>query len=376
MSLQEQIDERRQEIQTAAYPMSIGELVNLYRDDELDIHPEFQRFFRWTQTQKSRFIESLLLGIPIPSIFVFQRRDGVWDLIDGLQRVSTILEFMGELKDEAGNRLAPAELIGTEYLPALNGTLWSSEIEGFDHGRNTPLTSDQQRLIKRASIDIKIINRESDENAKFDLFQRLNTGGSELSAQEVRNSMLIMVNPDYYRGVSSLREDEYFQGSTTLPERSIEEQYDQELVIRFLALKNSTNDELGRIRDLSDFLTKYSVNEAKKGPISDDDKSSFANVFRLLWSALGESTFRRYDQEKGKFLGAFTVSAFEAVTLGLYANLDGYVSLDSDYADEVITARVKALWQADEFRKKSGMGVRANSRISAIVPFARQHFAL
>ena len=91
--LQGQIDAKRREIQTEGYPMSVGELTNLYRDDELDIHPEFQRFFRWTQKQKSRFIESLLLGIPIPSIFVYQRQDGVWDVIDGVQRLSTIFEF-------------------------------------------------------------------------------------------------------------------------------------------------------------------------------------------------------------------------------------------------------------------------------------------
>lgn len=92
MTLQTEIDARRREIHTEGYPMSIGEVVNLYRDDELDIHPEFQRFFRWTPFQKSRFIESLLLGIPIPSVFVNQREDGVWDVVDGLQRLSTTQE--------------------------------------------------------------------------------------------------------------------------------------------------------------------------------------------------------------------------------------------------------------------------------------------
>ncbi len=67
-------------------------LNNLYTDNELDLHPEFQRFFRWKPSQKSRFIESLLIGIPIPSIFVYQREDGVWDVIDGVQRLSTIFD--------------------------------------------------------------------------------------------------------------------------------------------------------------------------------------------------------------------------------------------------------------------------------------------
>ena len=110
MSLDLEIEARRAEIRSDGYPMSIGELISLYRDEELDIHPEFQRFFRWSEEQKSRLIESILLGIPIPSIFVSQREDGVWDVIDGLQRLSTIFELVGVLKDENGEILPPLTL--------------------------------------------------------------------------------------------------------------------------------------------------------------------------------------------------------------------------------------------------------------------------
>ncbi len=113
MSLREEIEDRRRAINTDAYAMSIGELINLYRDDELDIHPEFQRFFRWSDEQKSRLIESLLLGIPIPSIFIQQRQDGVWDVIDGLQRLSTIFQLVGILKNEEGGIVDPLILRGT-----------------------------------------------------------------------------------------------------------------------------------------------------------------------------------------------------------------------------------------------------------------------
>ena len=70
MGLQELIDERRREIRTDGCPVSIGEWVSLYERGELDIHPEFQRFFRWSNQQKTALIESVLLGIPIPSVFV------------------------------------------------------------------------------------------------------------------------------------------------------------------------------------------------------------------------------------------------------------------------------------------------------------------
>ncbi|WP_162885997.1 DUF262 domain-containing protein, partial [Pseudomonas syringae] len=95
--LEKQINDARRTISTDGYPMSIGELTSLYKDGELIIRPEFQRFFRWSESQKSTLIESILLGIPIPSIFVAQTESGKWELIDGLQRVSTILQVQGEL---------------------------------------------------------------------------------------------------------------------------------------------------------------------------------------------------------------------------------------------------------------------------------------
>ena len=101
--------------------MSIGEIISLYKENEMDIHPEFQRFFRWTIEQKSRLIESILLGIPIPSVFVAQREDGIWDVIDGLQRLSTIFEFVGELRDEKGEKRPALRPLGTPYLPSLAG---------------------------------------------------------------------------------------------------------------------------------------------------------------------------------------------------------------------------------------------------------------
>lgn len=73
MGLKEEIVDKRKEIIVDSYPMSIGEMMNLYRDGELDVHPEFQRFYRWDEEQKSKLIESILLGIPIPPHFCFAK---------------------------------------------------------------------------------------------------------------------------------------------------------------------------------------------------------------------------------------------------------------------------------------------------------------
>jgi len=103
MALENEIETARRKVNTDEYGMSIGEIVTMYEKQELVINPSFQRLFRWAEHQKSKFIESILLGIPIPPVFVFETDKGQWELIDGLQRLSTILEFMGLLV-HGGNR--------------------------------------------------------------------------------------------------------------------------------------------------------------------------------------------------------------------------------------------------------------------------------
>ena len=93
--LEDEIAAKSREISSDGYSVSIGELMSMYRDGDIDLHPEFQRIFRWSAGQKSSLIESIFLGIPIPSIFVSQREDGIWDVVDGVQRLSTIMEYVG-----------------------------------------------------------------------------------------------------------------------------------------------------------------------------------------------------------------------------------------------------------------------------------------
>lgn len=364
--LAQQIDSKRKEIQTDSYSMSVGELVNLYKDGDLEIYPEFQRYFRWSPAQKSRFIESLLLGIPIPSIFVHQRPDGVWDVIDGLQRLSTILEFMGELKtgDEANE---PSVLLGTEYLPALEGCYW-------DEAFGTPsLNVEQRRIVKRSPIDIKIVKRESDEDSKYDLFDRLNTGGSALSDQELRNALLLMHNPEYARFVDQLAHDENFVESTILTEKNLQSSYDRELVLRFVLFSEATNEDLRAIGDLSDYLTKASVKQAAAFSSEKREEicNRFTQTFAVINEALGEDAFKKWNPEKSRFQGGFTVSGYEAVAIGVAENLEYWLSADP----HELKCRVQQLWEREKFASNSGQGVRANTRVSRVLPFAKEFFS-
>lgn len=172
-TLQSEIDLHRGEIRSDCYSMSIGEWISLYEQEEIEIHLEFPKFFRWSDYQKTQLIESILLGIPIPPIFVYQRKDGIWEVLDGLQRLSAIYGFVGILKDEDGKQLPPLTLQKTEYLPSLLGKIWKDE--EHPEGSIRGLTPSQRLLIKRAKINANILLEGSNNQLKYDLFQRLNT---------------------------------------------------------------------------------------------------------------------------------------------------------------------------------------------------------
>ena len=210
MPLQEEIEARRRAIKTDSYSMSIGELTNLYQSKELDLHPDFQRFFRWTEEQKTKLVESILLGIPLPPIFVSQRPDGVWDVIDGLQRLSAIFQFAGILRNEQGQLVPHLTLTKAKYLPALENKRW----EDLENPENPNVLTAQQRIdIKRSKIDVNIILRESSADAKYDMFERLNTGGTQLSEQEVRNCLLLMSNKAFFGWMEELRHNRVARSS-------------------------------------------------------------------------------------------------------------------------------------------------------------------
>jgi len=105
------------EIRTTAVDFSFGELLNLHNEREIVIRPEYQRLFRWTMEQRSRLIESGILGLPIPPIFLVEGNNGVLELIDGLQRTSSVLQFLDH------DSIGEPELVlsGCDIIPDLNG---------------------------------------------------------------------------------------------------------------------------------------------------------------------------------------------------------------------------------------------------------------
>ena len=371
--LQEEIDRQRQDIRSESYSMSIGELVSIYESNEIEIHPEFQRFFRWTDSQKTSLIESILLGIPIPPIFVSQRESGEWDVVDGLQRLSTIYQFLGKLKNDKKELIPPLILQGTKYLPSLEDKKWEDK---YDQANS--LTRTQQLLIKRAKIDVTILQKESSSNTKYELFQRLNTGSSMCTPQEIRSCILVSINLEMYKWMKELSNNEDFKSCINLSEKLEEEQYDMEIVSRFVILRNLQMGNLA-ISDIAGFITDKIQEIAISQSFNfDEEKKAFETTFKVLSQTTKEDTFRKYDPVTDKFSKGFLLAPFEVIATGIgYHYQRCQQALDSGKIEELdIKGKLKTMWETEEYKNAYGRGKDAKTRIPRLVPLGRQLFSL
>jgi len=339
----------------------------MYRAQELVIDPNYQRLYRWTDSQRTRFIESLLLGIPIPPIFVFQRESGVWELIDGLQRMSTVLQLMGELKLPDGNGFYPLlELAGTNLLPALDGMKWKPA-----HANdNLAFDSSLQLELRRARVRVEILKKESNEGAKFELFQRLNTGGSKLSEQEVRNSILVMLNLELYSWLSERSQAVNFKQTVPLTAAQVDQQQGMEIALRFFAYRLHPYKSGLDVNEYLDYSArKLSV------PGSFDlvqERDTFNWVFGELSRLLGDGAFKKWDG--ARHLGPFTISAFDAIAYGLAVNRAEIEKMLPDARDTWIVGKVRGLWSDKTYQSNSGSGVRGTTRLMNLLPWAKAYF--
>ena len=339
MTLDQEIESARKEISPDGYEMSVGEVMSLYRDGELIINPAYQRLFRWNISQKTRFIESLLLSIPIPPIFVFQNETGAWELIDGLQRLSTIFQFTGLLKTKPGDlppnveEEYPVRLLGTKFLPHLADRSW----EGAASSGAPGIGKAAQLQIRRTRLRVEILKKESDPLAKYELFQRLNTGGTKLSEQEVRNCTAVMLDPSFHSWLMSLASHKSFIKTTCQTEQALKRQAGTELALRFLAFRYVPYQ---RGLDVHEYLDQALIELAtRKNFNRKAAEANFERTFDFLYNSLGVRAFKRWN---GKiFSGKFLMSVFEIMALGVSKRLDAILALGESKSDAFITKRAK-----------------------------------
>ena len=359
LQLDEEIAGGRNDIRTDKLDISYGELANLYANQELKIRPEYQRLFRWSSTQKTRFIESVLLGFPTPAIFVAEDDKGVWELVDGLQRVSTILEFMGELKDAEGSPVAPSQLVKPERKPRL------PSIEG---SRFNDLSLKARLSIKRAGCRVEVIKTGSKPDMKYEVFERLNTGGSELTPQEVRNCIFRATDPEFMDWLDRLAAYPPFNDNLLLSEFQAGTMFDRGLVLRYLTMKNAYKEFE---HDVEPFITDC-VREVLDGERTFDrerEEQLFKETFDLTANALGEDAWRHY--RDGRHKGPLSVYVFETVATGVASNIDRLKGNTPD----VLRDRIVEFKQAQQFSANTGAGANIKSRLLGRMNFTHSFFA-
>lgn len=305
-TVQQKARERTVKTQNVEYDLDT--LVKRVKRGSIKLDPEYQRRHRWSKITSSRLIESLILNIPIPVIFLSQDVDvddevsdstARYTVIDGQQRLTAIYDFLQ-------NKF---ELEGLETLPELNGLQY----------KNLPsflIRRLEERTIKCLRIDSTV-----DEQVKFDIFERLNTGSVKLESQELRNATARGPFNDAIKEWATLpvfrlmlQIDEKDPESNT----KVKKMEDVELVLRFFALRN------GRYRTLKkgfrDFITSSLVefNDLAAKDIAECGKQ-FSLYMHAIYDAAGSQAFSKVRYEGGglKRVSTFNAAVYDAVAVGV-----------------------------------------------------------
>jgi hypothetical protein len=337
------------------FDISFNELFDMYKERELIIQPEFQRLFRWSEKQQSLFIESLLLDMPIPPIYVDEQKDGSYVLVDGLQRISSYLNFRGvELDtgdieedgkiDDLSDDLDEIDLFGDfkSLKPAKPGfKLTGCEIRDDLNGKTyEDLSIVDRRNLKRVFIRVEVLTKDNQQSMKYHMFKRLNSGGSLLSEQELRNSNIRMIDDKFIDFLHKLAENEDFKNLTKYIKIKDKQQMKRsENVLRYFLFKNKflkENYHKDSFR-LDEELTLYleEVTEKKVAFDFQTEKENFNLLVKYLNNNFGPDIFGGITKSSDRVTKSFVQYNYDGFMLYFENNNNQNKSLTLDQITEI-----------------------------------------
>lgn len=263
-------------------PMNVYNLMERLENEEIDLSPAFQRQANlWSLDQQSRLIESLMLKIPIPTFYFNAADDDKWVVIDGLQRLSAFKNFLVGNEDESGKRIKES-LRGLQYLEEFNGV-------SFDE-----LPRQYMRRIKETPIVAYTVEKGTPEGIVYNIFQRINTGGLQLSSQEIRQALYGGVATEL---IKELAESKEFL-EVTQHSISNRRMADREYVNRFIAF-TELDYEKEYEGNIDAFLIKAlkKVNACKDIKKVKHIKDTFIQTMDYSNRIFGKYAFRKYNEE-------------------------------------------------------------------------------
>jgi len=264
-TLKSQLDRQRKKVDVDQFDVTLREIVRMTHAKELHRAPVYQRKFRWEERDESRLIESLFLGLPVPNIFVAANDDGTWELVDGLQRVSTIIHFVGEPESlmKEIDRPKPLRLDHLEILSRFNDKTF----------QELPLPI--QLIFYKRSLRMTVLSDKSDPDVRFDMFDRLNSGALALTAQEIRACIYSGRFVEFLREMAG---NESFNSLLKLQKSKQNNGTKEELVLKFFAYLARRNEFTSSVKS---FLNDF-AEEAKEGFDYEAGKPLFEEVAKGL----------------------------------------------------------------------------------------------
>lgn len=274
-------------------------IVNQMNKGNIDLDPKFQRREAWTRPRKSKFIESLILGLPIPQIILAERKDkkGTYVVIDGKQRLLSIRQFFSDAQDELFPRL---KLTGLDSLPFLNDC-------SFLDIENDPSLEDYATAIENQSIRTIVIKNWPNEEFLYNVFLRLNTGSLPLAPQELRQALhpgpfidfadQFSIDSNQIKYILNIKKPDY-------------RMRDVELVIRYFAFQNFIQDYSGNLKKFFDqtvqTLNSRWANHSQQIIESADHLNIAIDFTRTIF---GDNSFKKW--KENKYQGRFNRAVFD-----------------------------------------------------------------
>ena len=250
---------------------SLRQVVDMIAEGDIDLAPDFQRQYVWKPPQRSGLIESLLLGIPLPSFYFNEDPTGRLQVVDGVQRLTTIFRYV------------------TDQTFKLGKVTYLHELEG--HGFDDLMTLFRRRLNSTQFV-AHVIDPQTPYRVKFDIFRRINTGGSPLSAQEIRHCMSKTPSRQFLKELVS---DQSFVTATGGALQNHPRMADREVALRFVAFRLFTSDQYAQHDSFDEFLGFVTDRlDDSTSESLDQIRTDFVRGMTNCYSVFGEHAFRKW----------------------------------------------------------------------------------
>jgi hypothetical protein len=351
-ALEEKYREQMRQIMPQKIELPVSTLPQMI-EKQIDLNPDFQRRGRWDQERRSRFIESLIMNVPIPPVFLGENEYGSYVVLDGRQRLTAIYEFLKN----------GFELKGLKVWEELNRNRFGDmEKKKLD------------RFLTRRFIPAVVILKESSSQVKYDVFDRLNTGGVIATPMEIRNAIFQGGFTEILRELSS---NPLFRKLWGIPLDATErdnspiysKMIDLELVLRFFALREPELMVFPFIDHLSEFMDFRNKLYDEKNHYADEDRRSFDWALKNTWRVLGENAFRK-NQMDGQPSGKRSTPLGDALLIA-FAGINPKDITDAA-ADAIRQAIFELLRDDLEFQKAISTGTNGKGAITLRVRRAEQ----